>query len=132
MEEVFGPVISSYTRAQAIEDGVLADVTELAAEAGFVVPVAITAAVHADIAEIPPSKSHQDYKGRLWDVLWMGYLAARAAGRRVVREGGEVPQDMRYKLIMPVGRRTYYSLKMHSGPGDDGGQVITIMRPDED
>ena len=35
-------VISRYTRAQAIEDGVLVDVSELAREAGFRFPVAMT------------------------------------------------------------------------------------------
>jgi len=34
MEDTFGPVIFSYSRAQAIEDGVLVDVTETAKEGG--------------------------------------------------------------------------------------------------
>ncbi len=33
--DVFGPVVSSYSRAQAIDDGVLVDVTSTAREAGF-------------------------------------------------------------------------------------------------
>ncbi len=37
----FAPVISVYTRAQAIEDGVLVDVSETAREAGFRIPVAV-------------------------------------------------------------------------------------------
>ena len=37
-------LIHSYSRAQAIEDGVLVDVSETAREAGFTVPVAITRA----------------------------------------------------------------------------------------
>ena len=36
----FAPVISAYTRAQAIEDGILVDVSETAREAGFKIPVA--------------------------------------------------------------------------------------------
>ena len=45
-DQPFGPVIFSYTRAQAIEDGVLVDLTadgktkQLVREAGFGVPVA--------------------------------------------------------------------------------------------
>ena len=39
------PVISVYTRAQAIEDGILVDVSETAREAGFRIPVAITRTV---------------------------------------------------------------------------------------
>src|SRR4051812_27741843 len=41
---VFGEVIFAYTRKQAIEDGVLVDVTETAKEAGFKIPVALTRA----------------------------------------------------------------------------------------
>ena len=42
------PVIFSYTRAQAIEDGVLIDLTEWAKETGFRYPVACTTAVWND------------------------------------------------------------------------------------
>lgn len=37
IHEVFGEVISTYTREQALEDGVLIDVTEQAKEAGFTI-----------------------------------------------------------------------------------------------
>ncbi len=39
------PVIYRYTRQQAIEHGVLVDLTEWARETGFTIPVACTAAV---------------------------------------------------------------------------------------
>ena len=42
---IFGDVIYQYTRAQAIEDGVLIDVSETAREAGITFPTAVTAAV---------------------------------------------------------------------------------------
>ena len=42
VESFFGNVISTYTRAQAIEDGVLVDVGSTAQEAGFKWPVALT------------------------------------------------------------------------------------------
>ncbi len=35
VESFFGEVISTYTRAQAIQDGVLVDVSAMAREAGF-------------------------------------------------------------------------------------------------
>ena len=64
-------VIHTYTRAQAIEDGVLVDVTEMAEEAGFVWPVAVTAGVWALINSIPPRfQGIQDVEGRLWDTVW--------------------------------------------------------------
>jgi type I site-specific restriction endonuclease len=37
-DPVFGDVIYSYTRKQAIEDGVLVDITEMAKEAGIKYP----------------------------------------------------------------------------------------------
>ena len=41
----FGPAISAYTRAQAIDDGILVDVSDTAREAGFNIPVAVTRTV---------------------------------------------------------------------------------------
>ena len=38
----FDPVIFTFTRNQAIDDGVLVDGTQTAREAGFRIPVAIT------------------------------------------------------------------------------------------
>lgn len=37
-------IIASYTRAQAINDGALVDVSPISTEAGFKVPVALTSA----------------------------------------------------------------------------------------
>lgn len=125
MNDFFGEVIYAYTRADALEDGVLVDVTELAKEAGFKCPVAVTRGVWADIENIPPRfQGLQDVTGRLWDILFMGRLAIRQ-----YQGDGHV---LLYRLIMHVGRKTYYDLKMVSGPGDNGELVITIMRPDED
>lgn len=42
----FGEVIHAYTRAQAIEDGVLVDVSHMACRMGFKFSVAITAAAY--------------------------------------------------------------------------------------
>ena len=116
-------VIFAYTRAQAIEDGVLVDVTEMAQEAGFAWPVAVTAAVWALIHDIPPRfQGIQDVEGRLWDVVWMASWAARRnAGTQTL-----------YSLILHHGRKTYATLKMVAGPGDEWEPVITIMLPNED
>ena len=46
-------VIYAYTRAQAIADGVLVDVSKLAREAGFKIPVAVTAGVWAECVAVP-------------------------------------------------------------------------------
>jgi len=128
------PVISRYTRAQALEDGVLVDVTETAREAGFRVPVALTRAVWALVE--PTEEEHrvdlQDEQGRLWDVLWMGCAAARRAARA---GENELVYGVLFRFRGREGVRAGMHkerLKIHSGPGDDGEHVITIMLPEED
>jgi hypothetical protein len=72
-------VIFRYTRAQALDDGVLVAVpAALATEAGFRWPIALTAAAWADTVAWDedtearkPSPTGQDETGRLWDVLTM-------------------------------------------------------------
>lgn len=115
-------IIYAYTRKQAIEDGVLIDVSKMAQEAGIKYPVAITSGVYADVCNIPKSKSYQDEKGRLWDMLSMFVLnAVRSKGSR-----------FHYSIIMHVGNKTYYTVKAVCDGGDDGKPVITLMRPNED
>lgn len=117
-------VISAYTRCQALEDGVLVDVTSLASEAGFRYPVAITQALWADIQAIPQDQRFQDVEGRLWDVLYMGYTA--------IRRSKEASGRLCYSLIMHVGGKKNYTVKLICGPGDSAEPVITLMRPEED
>ena len=64
-------VIDSYSRKQAIDDGVLVDVSEMAREAGFKFPTALTRAVWNEYVSVPDDVSCQDEKGRLWDILCM-------------------------------------------------------------
>lgn len=76
-------LIFSYTRAQAIADGVLIDITERAREAGFRIPVAVTAAAWAACVEWPATEpAIQNESGRLWDLVFMAATAARQAARR--------------------------------------------------
>ena len=52
-------VIDAYTRAQALEDGVLVDVSEMAKEAGIKFPVALTATVYGQYVEVPEGVTGQ-------------------------------------------------------------------------
>ena len=67
LTEFFGEVISTYSRAQAIEDGVLVDAGEMATEVGFRIPVALTAAAWSDCVVWSHADSehqvHQDQSG---------------------------------------------------------------------
>ncbi|EKL9720603.1 hypothetical protein PS692_004352 [Escherichia coli] len=126
-------VISVYTRAQGIADGVLVDVTETAREAGFRIPVALTRAAWADCVEWTAADearkaTTQDEAGRLWDVVWMAHLAARTAGNveRCLFDLYRVPREGR------GNRPRRVSLAMQIGPGDNAEPVITIMQPNED
>ncbi len=70
-DSLFGPVIFSYSRAAGLADGVLVDATDLASDAGFVFPVALTETLYH--AYIVPAldlvAEGQSIQGRLWDVL---------------------------------------------------------------
>ena len=132
-ESIFGDVISTYTRAQALEDGVLIDPGTMAAEAGFKWPVAITADAWADCVAWSEDDSarqvHQDQDGRLWDVLFMAFYALRTSqesGDRILFQLLRVPRDGRSTKAKLV------TLRMIVGPGDSGEPVITILLPHED
>lgn len=130
-------IISVHTRQMLIDDGDLVDVTRMSEvrEAGFKVPVALTRAVwnrfvewdDADVSKAQESLG-QSTKGRLWDVMWMAFLAIRNS-----RQGG----DVLFYEVYVIERDGYSTtprsvkLKLHSGAGDNGEHVITIMLPGE-
>ena len=129
MQDFFGEVIHSYSRAEALEDGVLVDVSKTASEARFVFPVAVTAGVWADVNDIPEAKQGiQDVEGRLWDLLFTAAQRCKKSSGKRSDEAEGLPFD----LIMHVGEAPYYHAKVHLGPGDEMEPVITILRPDED
>jgi hypothetical protein len=121
-------LIHRYTRADALRDGVLIDVSTTAREAGFTYPVALTAAAWQKCVSVPPGLACQDESGRLWDVLTMLRFAIRGSngGAREVRFGVHVRNDNRDR-IPPLVR-----LKAVCGPGDGGEPVVTVMMADED
>ena len=129
----FGPVIFAYTRAQAIEDGILVDVCETAREAGFKIPVAITRTVWERLVALPDGyQGFQDESGRLWDVLWMArHYALRASNSDRVRMCvlvRDIRKDLRDSHRPP---RKHFPI-VAIGSGDDGGPAITIMFPEDD
>ena len=122
------PVIYRYTRKQAIEDGVLIDLTDWARETGFTIPVACTAAVW-NRHVVPPEGTRelgQSERGRTHDLLWVLYTAIR-------RQPGATDR-LQYDVLFlnQAGQQDTVTLKSHCGPGDDGEPVLTIMLPDED
>jgi len=130
--DLFGEVIFAYTRAQAIEDGELVDVSLMAKKSGFKIPVAVTRTVWDQYIEWTEADSDrqtiQDRSGRLWDVLWMLYVACK-------RNRDESYIHYRVHVIPRDGRSkspALINLKSVIGGGDEGEPVITIMLTNED
>lgn len=135
-------VIHTYTRAEAIEDGVLVDISELAKEAGFKWPVAMT---RTFFESLKPNKYEadlgQDHIGRLWDLLTMFRVAAKKGGDRIdfyflmqLQDGRMRPNSALRKMRNVGGGMAMHrqQVKALCGPGDHFEPVITIMLPDED
>ena len=145
-DEFFGKVIYSYTRAQAIDDGVLVDLSDpsftfrrglnILKEAGIKFPLAMTQTAFARTVQelgepLPPA---QDLSGRLWDVLTMLKCAIKSSKdestlffpvcvRNWVYIKGERTERTKQETVQ---------LKAVCGPGDYAEPVITVMLPDED
>ena len=124
----FGPVIYSYTRAQAIADGVQVEVTETAKEAGISFPVFLTRTVFDAYVAVPPDVTAQDERGRLWDIVWMlrfAIIRARPGVQRIPVALYVRNDNHRAKLIKLIAT---------CGPRDidDPSPAITVMMPDED
>lgn len=129
--DFWGAPIHVYTRAEALADGVLVDVTKAAQEVGFRLPVAMTKGVWSeavawsdDPLHLPPAG--QDERGRLWDVLMQARIAARRA-----RNESVLTFDV-LRVIYSAAKPTKITLKMAIGPGDGGEPIITILLPGED
>jgi len=123
--EIFGEVISAYSRENALEDGVLVDVSTVALEAGIKFPVALTRTVWDKYVEVPEGVTCQDVNGRLWDILWMFKQAIHRS------KGGDILNYQVYVRNNNRGPRLEW-LKAICGPGDDLEPVITIMLPNQD
>jgi len=129
---LFGDIVYAYTRANAIEDGELVDVSAIASEAGLRLPVAVTRSVWERYASWTNADSdkqvYQDESGRLWDIVWM---------LRVALNGFKDKSVMQYKLhVVPRDgssrkpKLTTLNAMIHCG--DEGEPVMTVMLPTED
>ena len=117
-------VISRYTRKQAIEDGVLVDLTKLFPNDTriFKYPVACTSAVWS-IIESACNYTREDLGAYVWDLCWMSNKPLA-----IVKDEGH---ERLFKCQIPLGTREQL-FKIHIGGGDALEPVITIMLPDED
>ena len=126
--DIFGPVLYTYSRSQAVADGLQVEVSKVAEEAGIRFPVFLTRAVYDSFVRVTPGVTGQDEAGRLWDVVWMLRFAIRKAqpGQArlpfalYVRNDNKAPRLI--KLVAMCGPLDI----------DDPRPAITIMLPDED
>lgn len=120
-------VIHAYSRAQAIEDGVLVNLSGLAQEAGFRWPLAVTRSVWSVLEPEPALQAEgQSNEGRAWDMLSVLRFSLRRAG------GGREVHFAPHFVMEADGQPRQVPMRAVSGPGDDGEPVITVMMPDED
>ena len=113
-------LIYSYTRAQALADGVLVDVSERAQRAGIHHPTACTAGVWSLIDCLPASDT-DTLAGIVRDVRAEEVLRVMLAAIRQARGTDRV-------VFAALGA----SLWAQCGPGDTEAAVITIMMQGED
>jgi hypothetical protein len=127
-ESPFGEIIYTYTRAQAVADGVQVDVTKTAQEAGIKFPMFLTRAVFDNYVAVPPDVTGQDEAGRLWDLVWMARFA-------ILRSHGHTDRlpvalyvrndNHRAKLVKLIAVCSALDI-------DDPQPSLTLMTPDED
>lgn len=127
-----GRLVFSYTRAQALADGWLVDLTNDAKRYGFTVPFACTNTVWKEVEwrdGLGPG-SGQSTAGRLHDVLSLAFLGARKAF-------ANNPVSIKFTVLLvpkhgDAEATKEHVLLLHIGPGDRGEPVLTLMYPDEE
>lgn len=131
--EAPAPAVYRYARAQAIDEGMLIDVSALAREAGFRWPVALSFNAWKEAVDW---RDHyellmidREEAARIWDVLYQAYHSILLT---------ENPSNLVYfrvfhgpKLGLALTPQIV-NLKIVLGPGDAGEPVITIMLSSED
>lgn len=119
-ENPFGDTIYSYSRAQAIADGVLVDLSHVdSIRQHWKHPFACTSTVWAIIEEAL-QRPGQDVDGICHDLSTMAKLTIH---------GAHNAEQILFKVII-TGRT--HELKLHIGPGDTVAPVLTLMLPYED
>ncbi|MGZ3773022.1 MAG: DUF6573 family protein [Pseudobdellovibrionaceae bacterium] len=125
-------VVSTYTRQNALEDGLLISVEEnILKEAGFKLPLALTSAV---FEKLNPTQKEtqwgQEYEGRLWDLL-------NLAKNEMVKNRGT--DTARFSVIIAretaKGDRLKHvteQFKIICHGGDNREPVLTVSLPNED
>ena len=117
-------IVHSYTRQQAIKDGVLIECNSLAKEAGYKVPVAITVELDVKYLENFQGGTGQSREGRLWDVLMVLLFK--------IKEGGGEDNILLFQVTFQMKEGMIdVTLRAEIGPGDNSEPVMTIGLPND-
>ncbi|HSW59622.1 MAG TPA: DUF6573 family protein [bacterium] len=108
-------IISAYTRAQAISDGVLIDISEHTKRM-FNVPVAITKTAFFKVGGAVGMAEGEEKAIKILILMMLFYF---------IRNRGQTGDLVNFEV-------RHIKLKALSHPGDNGEHVITIMFPEED
>lgn len=120
-------VIDGRTHIQAIQNGMLVDVSAWARRAGITYPTAVTSLVWRDCIVVATLISESNNIGdRLWDVLWTLRLDACNPPLGDGRTEFWVPIQLK-----PNTQETVLLVALN-GLGDELESVITIMLPSEE
>lgn len=135
-DPVFGEYVVVYTRAQAIDDDVLVDVTKVCNELGIPLPfkhhVAMTTIAWSEFVDWTdkascPGPLQMAIMARLCAVFRATVDAARNA-----QPGATSISFTVVHLRQTAWRPVAGQLVLHCGPGDSGEPVLTYMLPGED
>ncbi len=122
-------VISVYTRAQAIADGVLHDVSLTAKECGFKIGVAITNTIWSRWIEASPELQEygQSTESRLRDLLTVLWVKIRA----LPKDATPRRLAFRVRFLMDAAHERYEEPKLTCdlSAGDAGEAVLTVLLP---
>lgn len=117
---IFGDAIFRYTRANAISDGVLVDLSQVTTvKEHWKFPFACTDTVFA-LIERAIEEHGNDLAGIMHDISLMAKAEVRNGSRADV---------IHFKVFIGL---TLHDLKLHIGPGDTAAPVMTLMLPHED
>ena len=126
--ELFGDTVYSYSRADALSDGVLVDLNKYISvkESPFKFPMACTDTVYNIIERAVENKEYSnDYEGVVWDIMFMAIhgkvqtINESTILFEVLITGTDQPDDL-------------YTFKCQCHAGDNLEPVLTIMLPTED
>ncbi len=115
--------IYKYTAKQAVEDGILCEVGNIAKEAGFVYQVRITSGVYELVSPSEEAKQYgQSYEGRLWDVLIMAHLAVKNSKDESL---------VTFKVLFQNGSTNQQTIELWAALDTTSGPAIHILLPTE-